>query len=97
MYLDHPAVMPEIIRQADAVFASFGSSDDAFLDVVFDMAQPEGKLPFDLPSSMRAVANGRDDVPFGTEDPPSSDLVFDTPDSLVEPYISIIEYEIKTA
>ncbi|KAJ5380660.1 uncharacterized protein N7496_003088 [Penicillium cataractarum] len=69
MYLDRPAVMPEIIRQADAVFASFGSSDDAFLDVVFGMAQPEGKLPFDLPSSMRAVANSRENVPFDTEDP----------------------------
>jgi beta-glucosidase len=39
--------------------------------VVFGVkgAKPMGKLPFDLPRSMEAVAASREDVPFDTENP----------------------------
>ena len=43
--------------------------DRAVLDVLFGRAKPEGKLPFDLPSSMAAVLAQRSDVPFDTADP----------------------------
>ena len=56
-------------RDAAALLASYGSSDEAFLDVVFGDAQPEGSLPFDLPRSMAAVMASRSDVPFDTADP----------------------------
>ena len=54
---------------AAALLGSYGSSDEAFLDVVFGAAQPEGSLPFDLPRSMAAVEASRSDVPFDTADP----------------------------
>lgn len=69
VYLDRPAVLPELADQAAALFGSYGSSDEAFLDVVFGVAEPEGSLPFDLPRSMAAVTASRSDVPFDTADP----------------------------
>lgn len=71
IYLDRPAVIPEIAEAAQALLANFGSSPDAFLDVIFGEggAAPGGKLPFDLPRSMEAVENSKEDVPFDTENP----------------------------
>jgi beta-glucosidase len=69
VYLDRPAVLTHLARDAAALFGSYGSSDDAFLDIVFGDAQPEGSLPFDLPRSMAAVVASRSDVPFDTADP----------------------------
>jgi beta-glucosidase len=69
VYLDRPAVIPEIAGAAAALLVSFGSSVDAFFDVVLGLAPPEGKLPFDLPSSMEAVVASRSDVPYDTKDP----------------------------
>ncbi len=69
IYLDRPAVVPEISRQAKALLADFGASDAAVLDVVFGKARPEGKLPFELPSSMEAVRQQKEDVPYDSKDP----------------------------
>jgi beta-glucosidase len=69
LYLDRPAVLTDLAGQAAALLGSYGSSDQAFLDVVFGAAQPEGSLPFDLPRSMAAVEASRSDVPFDTADP----------------------------
>jgi beta-glucosidase len=67
--LDRPAVIPEINAAAVALLGDFGASDQAVLDVIFGKSPPEGKLPFDLPSSMDAVRAQRADVPFDTVDP----------------------------
>lgn len=64
-----PAVIPEIIEQANAVLANFGSDSRAFLDIVFGVNAPEGRLPYDLPSSMKAVEAQMEDVPFDTRYP----------------------------
>jgi beta-glucosidase len=69
VYLDRPAVLTDLADQAAALLGSYGSSDEAFLDIVFGAAQPEGSLPFDLPRSMAAVETSRSDVPFDTADP----------------------------
>jgi beta-glucosidase len=69
MYLDRPAVIPEISGAAKALLADYGASDAVVLDVIFGKAQPEGKLPFELPSSMLAVRNQRADVPYDSENP----------------------------
>lgn len=71
MYLERPAVIPEIAENAAALLGSYGSSPAAFLDVVFGFegAAPKGKLPFDLPRSMAAVEASKEDVPFDTENP----------------------------
>ena len=69
IYLDRPAVIPEISAAAHALLADFGASDTAVLNTIFGKAQPEGKLPFELPSSMEAVRAQRADVPRDSKDP----------------------------
>jgi len=69
IYLDRPAVIPEISAAAYALLADFGASDTAVLDVIFGRARPEGKLPFELPSSMEAVRNQKEDVPYDSQNP----------------------------
>ncbi|KAF9870470.1 periplasmic beta-glucosidase/beta-xylosidase [Colletotrichum karsti] len=68
---NRPAAIPEVAEQAAALMGSYGSSHDAFLDVVFgiDGWAPEGKLPFDMPRSMKAVEESFEDLPFDTKDP----------------------------
>ncbi|KAJ4364133.1 hypothetical protein N0V83_009588 [Neocucurbitaria cava] len=71
IYLDRPAVIPEIAEKAAALLGNFGAAPEAFLDVVFgvDGSKPLGKLPFDLPGSVEAVEASKEDVPFDTENP----------------------------
>ncbi|MDQ0598971.1 hypothetical protein QF037_003316 [Streptomyces canus] len=64
--LERPAVLPEIAERAAALVADFGASDAALLDVAFGRARAEGRLPFELPRSMAAVAAARPDVPDDT-------------------------------
>ena len=69
LYLDRPAVIPEISAAAQALLADFGATDEAVLEVIFGKAQPAGKLPFELPSSMEAVRKQKADVPYDSENP----------------------------
>lgn len=69
IYLDRPAVIPEISQDAQALLADFGASDAAVMDVIFGRAQPEGRLPFELPASMTAVRNQKEDLPYDSESP----------------------------
>lgn len=69
IYLDRPAVIPEISVGAKGLLANYGASDAAVLDVIFGKARPEGNLPFELPSSMEAVRNQKEDVPYDSKDP----------------------------
>ncbi|MFI2105323.1 glycoside hydrolase family 3 protein [Isoptericola sp. NPDC019693] len=69
VYMDRPAVIGGLEQTAAAVVADFGTSDEALAQVLFGEAGPEGRLPFDLPSSMAAVVASRSDVPFDTADP----------------------------
>lgn len=69
IYLDRPAVIPEISEKSKALIANYGASDEALLDVIFGKAKPEGKLPFELPSSMEAVKKQKEDVPYDSENP----------------------------
>jgi beta-glucosidase len=68
---NRPAAVPEVAEGAAALFATYGSSTEAFLDVVFgkDGTGPQGKLPFDLPRSDEAVEASLEDQPFDTKDP----------------------------
>ncbi|MGK7393917.1 MAG: glycoside hydrolase family 3 N-terminal domain-containing protein [Candidatus Cyclobacteriaceae bacterium M3_2C_046] len=69
IYLDRPAVIPEITDQAAGLMADFGAYDEALLDIVFGRFNPQAKLPFEMPSSMRAVENQYEDVPYDSENP----------------------------
>ncbi|KJC64298.1 glycoside hydrolase family 3 protein [Agreia bicolorata] len=67
--LERPAVIPEIAAEAAALVGDFGSSDRAVLDVLFGRAEPEGRLPFQLPRSMADVLTGDLDQPHRFTDP----------------------------
>lgn len=69
IYLERPAVIPEIAEKSMALLGNFGASDDAMLDVLFGKFTPQGKLPFELPSSMEAARNQKEDVPHDSENP----------------------------
>jgi beta-glucosidase len=69
LHLDRPAVVPEINEACQALLADYGASDAAVLDVIFGKVRPEGKLPFELPSSMEAVRNQKPDLPYDSEAP----------------------------
>ncbi len=67
--LDRPAVFPEIAAASKGILAEFGASDAAVLDVVFGKSKAQGKLPFELPSSMVAVRGQKEDLPHDSEKP----------------------------
>ncbi|MEV6927615.1 glycoside hydrolase family 3 N-terminal domain-containing protein [Dactylosporangium sp. NPDC051485] len=69
LFLDRPAVAPEIAAAAAALLVEFGARDDAVVDVLLGHADARGRLPFDLPSSTQAVVDSRTDTPYDTADP----------------------------
>ena len=69
IYLDRPAVLPEINAAAAALLGEYGASDSAVLNVIFGKTHPAGKLPFELPSSMEAVRNQKADLPQDSDNP----------------------------
>lgn len=60
IYLDRPAV------KAHALLVNYSVSDEACLDVIFGVVQPEGKLPSSLEE---AVRSSRSDMSFDTRSP----------------------------
>ena len=69
IYLDRPAVIPEIAAACAGLVANFGASDAAALDIIFGRFKPSATLPFELPSSMDAVRAQHPDVPHDSKDP----------------------------
>ena len=69
VYLDRPAILTELKDRAIALVGNFGVSDAALLDVLTGVARPEGRLPFELPSSMEEVEAQRSDLPHDTAHP----------------------------
>ncbi|WP_056660607.1 glycoside hydrolase family 3 protein [Rhizobacter sp. Root1221] len=69
VYLDRPAILTNVRDKAAAVLGNFGVDDAALFDVLTGKAAPQGKLPFELPSSMAEVEAQRSDVPYDTANP----------------------------
>jgi beta-glucosidase len=55
IFLDRPAILTNVQDKASAILANFGAEDAAVIDVVLGKATAKGHLPFELPSSMKAV------------------------------------------
>lgn len=69
VHLDRPAVLTPVAGAVSALLADFGAEDAALLDALTGAIAPEGRLPFELPSSMEAVREAHSDVPGGSEAP----------------------------
>jgi beta-glucosidase len=52
-----------------AIIVNYGCAEDCLLDVLFGAAAPQGRLPFELPSSMAAVEASLPDLPSDTAQP----------------------------
>jgi beta-glucosidase len=69
VYLDRPAILTGIAADAAGLVVDFGCEGEVLVDVLMGDRAARGRLPFDLPSSMAAVAASRPDVPFDTDAP----------------------------
>ena len=69
IYLDRPAILSKFNDRVSALIANFGASDRALLEVITGKAKPEGRLPFELPSSMQEVEAQAGDMPHDTAHP----------------------------
>ncbi|MGB5668340.1 MAG: glycoside hydrolase family 3 N-terminal domain-containing protein [Maribacter sp.] len=67
--LERPAILTEIDKESSALLVEFGITDKALIEVLFGEAKPQGKLPFELPSSLEAVESQKEDVPYDSKDP----------------------------
>ena len=67
--LERPAILTEIDAASTALLAEFGTSDEVLAKVLFGEDKPQGKMPFELPSSWEAVEAQLEDVPYDSEDP----------------------------
>ena len=67
--LERPALLSEINSEAEALLAEFGTSDEVLAEMVFGEKEPEGQMPFELPSSWEAVQKQLEDVPYDSENP----------------------------
>lgn len=67
--LDRPAVLTMLRPHASALLGLFGASDAVLLDLVTGKAKPKGHLPFELPSSAKAVEEQHPARPDDSADP----------------------------
>lgn len=67
--LDRPAILTDVAPFADVLLVEFGASDAALLNVLDGTIEAEGKLPFELPSSMQAVETQISGKPADSADP----------------------------
>lgn len=54
---------------AQVLTGTYGTSDEAWIAALTGEIVPQGRLPFELPSSMEAVRRSREDVANDTADP----------------------------
>jgi beta-glucosidase len=60
----NPWVIDEIDKgKAKSILATFGTTQDALLDIVSGAFNPTGKMPFTIPISEKAVQENKSDVP----------------------------------
>ena len=51
------------------MIGTFGVLDQVIYEAIYGNFNPNGKLPFEIPSSMEEVINQKEDLPDDTENP----------------------------
>jgi len=69
VYLDRPAILTNVRDKVKGLIGNFGADDAALLDVVTGRAAAQGRLPFELPSSMADVEAQSPGRPHDTRHP----------------------------
>ena len=67
--MSRPAIIANIIDDLDGLYVDLGISDDILIETIVKSLNTEGKLPFELPSSMQAVIDQRPDHPSDSHNP----------------------------
>ena len=61
--INRPTVLSELEKSADAILLCFGVQNKAKLDIISGMFEPQGLLPFQMPTDMESVERQNEDVP----------------------------------
>ena len=69
MSLKRPTVFSEIASVSDAIIADFQVQENILLEMIYGKFLPTGKLPFEIPSSIEAVKDQREDLPYDSVNP----------------------------
>ena len=67
--VDRPPVIPDIAEASAALIVDFNNEEDQILDLIYGKFSPSGKLPIEFPSSMQAVKNQKEDLPYDSDEP----------------------------
>tara|TARA_X000000368_G_scaffold100233_1_gene77309 strand:+ start:1171 stop:3093 length:1923 start_codon:yes stop_codon:yes gene_type:complete len=67
--LNRPAILDDIKKSTSSLIGTFGVSDQVIFEGIYGRFNPSGKLPFEIPSSMEAVLNQKEDLPDDTLNP----------------------------
>ena len=67
--LNRPAILDSINQMSSALVGTFGVDESVIFETLFGESKPTGKLPFEIPSSMKEVNEQLEDVPDDTMNP----------------------------
>ena len=67
--LKRPAIISKIEPYTEAIIADFDVDETIIFDLIYGEFSPSGKLPIQLPSSMKSVLEQNEDVPFDLKNP----------------------------
>jgi len=67
--LNRPAILDSINQMSSALVGTFGVDESVIFETLFGESKPTGKLPFEIPSSMKEVNEQLEDVPDDTLNP----------------------------
>ena len=67
--LNRPAILDSINQMSSALVGTFGVDESIIFETLFGESKPTGKLPFEIPSSMKEVNEQLEDVPDDTMNP----------------------------
>jgi beta-glucosidase len=67
--LERPLILTNVRPHCTALLGDFGISDEALMALVTGKVSPEGRLPFELPSSVEAVQQQKSDLPHDSASP----------------------------
>ncbi len=67
--IGRPPIVPEINAKSKAVLADFYCEHEVIFEIIFGKYSPQGKLPLEIPSSVEAVTNQKEDMPYDSKDP----------------------------
>ena len=67
--LERPLILANVRTHTTALLGDFGISDEPLLALITGKLSPGGHLPFELPSSLKAVRQQKSDLPHDSESP----------------------------